>query len=115
MWWLLFEPFWTSRTVSEGDVAKRELIDTRTDKRVVRRNERGQLNASDDAGRSPAADRRRRAKAKSKRGEGDKGDRPRRKAARKAAKKTARKASRKAAVRKGAVRKSAAKTRAKRR
>jgi hypothetical protein len=114
MWWLLFEPFWTSRTVSEGGIAKRELIDTRTDKRVVRRDERGQSNVPDDARRSPATDRRRRAKTKSKRGEGDKGGRPRLKAARKAAKKIARKASPKAAARKGA-RKSAAKTRAKRR
>jgi hypothetical protein len=114
MWWLLFEPFWTSRTVSEGGIAKRELTDTGTDKRVVRRDERGPLNVPDDAGRSPAADRRRRAKTKSKRGEVDKGGRPRSKIARKAAKKTVRKASPKAAARKGA-RKSAAKTRAKRR
>ena len=82
---------------STGDqMAKRELIDTGTDKRYVRRNSRGQFKESDDVGRSLAADRRRRAKTKSKPGEGDKGDRPRTKtrrktAARKSAKKTARK------------------------
>src|SRR5690349_20840128 len=79
---------------STGD--QRELIDTGTDKRYVRRNSRGQFKESDDVGRSLAADRRRRAKTKSKPGEGDKGDRPRTKtrrktAARKSAKKTARK------------------------
>jgi hypothetical protein len=88
-------------------MAKRELIDTGSDKRYVRRNKRGQFNESDDVGRSLAADRRRRAKTKAKRGEGDKGDRPRAKTKRKAAKKSA--------GRKGAARKSARKKAAKRR
>ena len=79
-------------------MAKRELIETSSDKRYVRRNKRGQFNESDDVGRSLAADRRRRAKTKAKRGEGDKGDRPRTKTKRKAAKKSA--------GRKGAARKS---------
>jgi hypothetical protein len=79
---------------------KRELIDTGTDKRYVRRNKRGtSFVESDDVGRSLAVDRRRRAKTKVKAGEGDKGDRPRKKRARKAAK-------RKTAHRKGATRKS---------
>jgi hypothetical protein len=91
---------------------KRELIDTGTDKRYVRRNERGtSFVESDDVGRSLAADRRQRAKTKVKSGEGDKGDRPRAKTRRKAAKKT----SLKTAVRKGAARKSAGKTLVKRR
>jgi hypothetical protein len=78
---------------------KRELIDTGTDKRYVRRNKRGtSFVESDDVGRSLAADRRRRAKTKVKSGQGDKGDRARAKTE-KAAKKTAR--------RKGATRKSA--------
>jgi hypothetical protein len=89
---------------------KRELIDTGTDKRYVRRNERGtSFVESDDVGRSLAADRRQRAKTKVKPGFGDKGDQPRRKP------KTKRKAARKAARRKGATRKSAGKARSKRR
>ncbi len=78
----------------------RELIDTGTDKRYVRRNERGtSFVESDDVGRSLAADRRKRAKTKAKSGQGDKGDRARSKTTRKAARKTAR--------RKGAAGKSA--------
>lgn len=58
-------------------MAKRELIDTGTDKRYVRRNKLGtSFVESDDVGRSLAADRRQHAKTKTKRGEGDKGDRP---------------------------------------
>lgn len=53
----------------------RELIDTGTDKRFVRRDEKGQFKESDDVGRSLAADQRQKAKTKSKKGEGDKGDR----------------------------------------
>lgn len=65
---------------------KRELIDTGTDKRYVRRNQRGtSFVESDDVGRSLAADRRRSAKTKVKSGEGDKGDRPRAKTKRKTA------------------------------
>ena len=53
----------------------RELIDTGTHNRYVRRNEKGQFKESDDVGRSLAADRRQQAKTKSKKGEGDRGDR----------------------------------------
>lgn len=53
----------------------RELIDTGTDKRYVRRDEEGRFEESDDVGRSSAADQRHDAKTKSKKGEGDKGDR----------------------------------------
>ncbi|MEI1248733.1 hypothetical protein [Rhizobium aouanii] len=56
-------------------MTKRELIDTGTDKRYVRRNKQGQFKESDDVGRSLAADRRKRAKTKAKAGEGDQGDR----------------------------------------
>jgi hypothetical protein len=56
-------------------MAKRELINTGTDKRFVRRNTKGQFKESDDVGRSLAADRRKRAKTKVKPGQGDKGDR----------------------------------------
>ena len=53
----------------------RELIDTGTDKRYVRRDEDGQFEESDDVGRSSATDQRRDAKTQSKKGEGDRGDR----------------------------------------
>src|SRR5687767_14422964 len=89
---------------------KRELIDTGTDKRYVRRNKIGtSFVESDDVGRSLAADRRKRAKTKVKSGEGDKGDRPR------AKRKPTAKVRKKAAGRKGAARKSAGNARAKRR
>jgi hypothetical protein len=93
-------------------VRKRELIDTGTDKRYVRRNERGtSFVESDDVGRSLAADRRQHAKTKVKAGYGDKGDQPRRRTKAK----TKRKAASKGTARKGAARKSARKTRSKRR
>lgn len=53
----------------------RELIDTGTDKRYVRRDEKGQFSESDDVGRSHAADQKQESNTKPKRGEGDKGDR----------------------------------------
>ena len=57
--------------------SKRELINTGSDKRYVRRNSGGQFKESDDVGRSLAADRRRHATTVSKPGQGDKGDRKR--------------------------------------
>ena len=54
---------------------KRELIDTGSDKRFVRRNEKGQFKESDDVGRSLATDRRKKAKTVAKKGQGDRGDR----------------------------------------
>ena len=53
----------------------RELIDTGTDKRFVRRDKEGQFKESDDVGASQAVDQRQRAKNKAKKGEGDRGDR----------------------------------------
>jgi hypothetical protein len=53
----------------------RELIDTGTDKRYVRRDEKGQFKESDEVGRSSAQDQKSDSKTKPKRGEGDKGDR----------------------------------------
>jgi hypothetical protein len=55
--------------------AKRELINTGTDKRYVRRNSGGQFKESDDVGRSLAQNRTRNAKTKVKSGQGDRGDR----------------------------------------
>ncbi len=58
-------------------MADRELIDTGTDKRYVRRDEHGRFTESDDVGRSLAADRRQSAKTTPKKGQGDRGDRKR--------------------------------------
>jgi hypothetical protein len=55
--------------------AKRELINTGSDKRFVRRRADGTFKESDDVGRSLAQDRRQPARQKSKTGQGDRGDR----------------------------------------
>ena len=65
----------TKRTASRKKAAKRELIDTGTDKRFVRRGAAGKFKESDDVGKSLSADRRKKAKTKVKSGQGDKGDR----------------------------------------
>jgi hypothetical protein len=54
---------------------ERELINTGTDKRYVRRDEHGRFKESDDVGRSLAADQRTKAKNESPKGQGDRGDR----------------------------------------
>ena len=54
---------------------RRELIDTGTDKRYVRRDAVGRFKESDDVGRSLGQDRQRKAKTKAPRGQGDRGDR----------------------------------------
>lgn len=56
---------------------KRELIDTGTDKRYVRRDDKGQFKESDDLGRSLAQDVRQQAKTKVPPGQGDRGDQKR--------------------------------------
>src|SRR5688572_6514588 len=56
---------------------KRELVNTGSDKRFVRRGESGQFKESDDVGRSLASDRRQSAKTQSPPGHGDRGDRKR--------------------------------------
>ena len=53
----------------------RELIDTGTDKRFVRRDKDGQFKESDDVGRSLSQDVKKDAKTKVKKGQGDRGDR----------------------------------------
>jgi hypothetical protein len=65
----------TKAATGRKKAAKRELIDTGNDKRFVRRDERGQFDEVEDVGRSLAQDRRRKAKATAKPGQGDKGDR----------------------------------------
>jgi hypothetical protein len=57
--------------MAKRSAAKRELINTGTDKRYVRRNESGRFKESDEL----AQDRQRKAKTKAKRGQGDRGDR----------------------------------------
>jgi len=53
----------------------RELVDTGTDKRFVRRDENGRFEESDDVGRSLSRDVKQDAKTKAKKGHGDRGDR----------------------------------------
>jgi hypothetical protein len=65
----------TKGAKAKTKAAKRTLIDTRTDKRFVRRSAGGTFKESDDVGKSLAVDRRRGAKTKVKSGHGDKGDR----------------------------------------
>ena len=55
--------------------SKRELIDTGTDKRYVRRDKEGRFKESDDVSKSLSQDIRRKAKTTSKPGQGDRGDR----------------------------------------
>ena len=56
---------------------KRELIDTGTDKRYVRRDAKGQFKESDDQGRSLAKDVKQKARTTVKSGQGDRGDQKR--------------------------------------
>ena len=53
----------------------RELIDTGSDKRFVRRDEKGRFKEVVDVGRSLAADQQQKAKTDAKPGQGDRGDR----------------------------------------
>lgn len=60
--------------------SNRELIDTGTDKRYVRRDSEGKFKESDDVGRSLTQDRRQEAKRKVPAGQGDRGDQKRKEA-----------------------------------
>lgn len=55
--------------------AKRELINTGTNKRYVRRDRSGRFKESNDVGRSLAHDRQHNAKIQVRPGQGEKGDR----------------------------------------
>ena len=57
---------------------KRELIDTGTDKRYVRRDDEGRFDEVDDVGRSLSQDVKKKAKTKVPAGQGDHGDQKRR-------------------------------------
>jgi hypothetical protein len=61
--------------MAKRKAAKRQLINTGSDKRYVRRTAQGQFKESDDVRRSAARDPKRKATAKAKRGQGDRGDR----------------------------------------
>lgn len=61
--------------MAKRKAAKRERIDTGTDKRYVRRGAKGQFKESDDVGKAHSQDQKRKAKAKAKKGQGDRGDR----------------------------------------
>lgn len=77
---------------------KRELVDTGTDKRFVKRRKDGTFKESDDVGRSLAADRRSTSKTAAKPGYGDQGDQPKRaagKGAKKGSKSTTKKTGKK--------------------
>jgi hypothetical protein len=67
------------KTASKGTrrkaAAKRELIDTGSDKRYVRRGAAGKFKESDDVGKSLSRDVPKKARTKAKRGQGDRGDR----------------------------------------
>ena len=64
-----------AKKAKKRTAAKRELINTGTDKRYVRRGAKGKFKESDDVGKSLARDPKRKAKKKAKRGQGDRGDR----------------------------------------
>jgi hypothetical protein len=62
---------------SKKGSSDRELIDTGTDKRYVRRDEKGRFEESDDVGRSLSQDVKKAAKTTVRSGQGDRGDQKR--------------------------------------
>jgi hypothetical protein len=67
----------STKTAKKRKASKRELVNTGTDKRYVRRDRQGKFEESDDQGRALSGDRRRKAKTVIKAGRGDRGDRKR--------------------------------------
>jgi hypothetical protein len=63
------------KTTTRRTAAKRTLVAPKGDKRFVRRDKQGRFKEVDSVGRSLSQDRRRTAKTKSKKGQGDRGDR----------------------------------------
>jgi len=61
--------------MAKRKTTKRELINTGTDKRFVRRGAKGDFKESDDVSRASAQDRQQKAKKKVRSGQGDRGDR----------------------------------------
>jgi hypothetical protein len=64
----------SKKSAGKKSARKRELIDTGTDKRYVRRDEKGRFDDVVDVGRSLSQDVRKKAKHKAPAGQGDKGD-----------------------------------------
>ncbi len=64
----------TKKAAKKSASSKRQLIDTGTDKRYVRRDAEGRFKDVVDVGRSLSQDMKRKAKTKSPSGQGDKGD-----------------------------------------
>ena len=60
--------------MTKKNSSDRELIDTGTDKRYVRRDDEGQFKESDDVGKSLAQDVKKKAKTTVAGGQGDRGD-----------------------------------------
>ena len=60
-----------------AEKGERELIDTGTDKRYVRRDDEGQFKESDDVGRSLSQDVKKSARTEVESGQGDRGDQKR--------------------------------------
>jgi hypothetical protein len=63
--------------MAEKNRHDRELIDTGTDKRYVRRDSKGRFDEVDDVGRSLSQDVKKKAKTKVPAGQGDRGDQKR--------------------------------------
>jgi hypothetical protein len=61
--------------MAKKSTSTRRLINTGSDKRLVRRRADGTFKESDDLGRAMAQDQRRAASRKAKKGQGDRGDR----------------------------------------
>jgi len=61
----------------KSNASKRELIDTGSDKRYVRRDAKGRFDEVVDVGRSLSQDRKKAAKTKVPPGQGDRGDQKR--------------------------------------
>jgi hypothetical protein len=64
-----------AKKAKKRKAAKRELINTGSDKRFVRRGTKGRFKESDKVSRSLARDVKKKAKKKAKKGQGDRGDR----------------------------------------
>jgi hypothetical protein len=62
-------------TKKKATTGNRQRIDTGSDQRYVRRDRTGQFKEVEDVGRSAAQDQKRKAKSKSRKGQGDRGDR----------------------------------------
>jgi hypothetical protein len=66
-----------AKAASKKASGKRETIAPNSDKRYIRRNEKGQIKESDDVGQSLSQDKKRAAKKEVKPGYGDQGDQKR--------------------------------------